>query len=422
VFYLLTVLSYIRLRSCVNSGGRVKWVLASGAFFTAGLLSKPTGLLLPLALVLLDLHLFPVEGLKEKFRGALRGKLQLFLPVLPIAALTLYSHQKAESVYSYASYSAAQRLSQAAYNGVFYLWKTMFPFDLSPLYQLDLQLQPWDWPHWLTTAAFLSLTAILILLARRGILSGLSAWAAYLLLLAPVSGLSQTGYQAAADRYAYLSCLPWTFLITGGILSLKNPRISRLLPGLALLAALTILTRSQIKVWQDSETLWRQAIAVDPRSTYALDNLGDALADKGKTPEAIPFYVKAVIINPYFSEAHNDLATAYFETGRLRSAIQHFRTAVSIKPGYTLAHHNLANIYLLVTGQTAEAVFHYKKVADLEPGNPVYQAELGRALFSAGKLDAARRRFNLALSLDPKNKLAAAGKKETARQLRGTVK
>ncbi|HNW43419.1 MAG TPA: tetratricopeptide repeat protein [Elusimicrobiales bacterium] len=417
IFYLLTVLSYIRLRTAVTPAGRVRCTLAGVIFFTLALLSKPTGLLLPLVLLFLDLHLFPAAGIKEKLRGALRGKLWLCLPILPAAAITLRSHQDVGSVYAFASYNAAHRLSQAMYNGVFYLWKTLLPFDLSPLYQLDLQLQPWHWPYWLTTPLFLGLTVAFILLARRGFTAGLSAWAAYLLLLAPVSGLAQTGYQVAADRYSYLSFLPWTLLVTGGLLGLKKLRPALLASCLAVLAALGFLTQRQTAAWRDSETLWRQALAVDPRSTYALDNLGDALADKGKTAEAIPYYAKAVIINPYFYEAHNDLATAYFETGRVAQAIRHFNMAVNINPGYLLAHHNLANIYFLALNRPEAAVFHYKKVTDLAPGNPVYQIELGRALFSAGRFGAALHRFNTALLLDPKNKFAAAAKAETAKRL-----
>lgn len=414
VFYLLTVLSYIRLRSGTDGGRRLIWTLASGFFFTLALLSKPTGLLLPLALVFLDFHLFPAGGIKEKLRGAATGKLQLLLPILPVFAITLLSHQKAESIYSFASYGAAQRLAQAAYNGVFYLWKTLLPLNLSPLYQLDIQLQPWDWPSWFATALFLSLTGALIHLARRGFPAAFFAWAAYLLLLAPVSGLSQTGYQVAADRYSYLSCLPWTLLLTGAVLGIRKARSLMLLPGLVLLGILGLLTQRQIKVWHDSESLWRQAIAADPRSTYALDNLGDALADKGNLREAIPCYEKAVIINPYFSEAHNDLATAYFESGRLDRALRHFRRAVEIKPDYLLAHHNLANVYFFAAGLPAAAVFHYKRVTELSPENSVYQAELGRALFGIRKFEAARRRFGIALALDPKNRQAAAWKKQAA--------
>ncbi len=415
LFYLLTVLSYIRLRS--GAGSRLKWTLASGLFFALALLAKPAGLLLPLVLMLLDLHLFPAEGLKEKLRGAVRGKLHLLLLILPVAAVTLRSHQDVGSVYSFANYTALQRVTQAMYGGIFYLWKTLLPLGLSPLYQLDIQLQPWLWPYWLTTALFLGMTCIFIFLARRGSLAGLTVWAAYLLLLAPVSGLAQTGYQAAADRYSYLTFLPWTLLLTGGALSVKKYRGPLLLAALALLAALSLSTRRQLGVWHDSETLWRQAIAVERDSTYALDNLGDALADSGKVREAVPFYERAVIINPSFYEAHNDLATAYFETGRLEKAIKHFSLAVKIKPDYVLGHHNLANICYFVTNQPEAAVFHYRKVTELEPKNPVYQAELGRALFRVRKFDAALRRFRIALELDPKNKLASAGKRETARLL-----
>src|SRR4029453_16116514 len=55
-------------------------------------------------------------------------------------------------------------------------------------------------------------------LARaRGWPALLAAWAAYAVMLFPVSGLFQNGFQIAADRYTYLPCLPWALLAGAGI-------------------------------------------------------------------------------------------------------------------------------------------------------------------------------------------------------------
>lgn len=417
-FYLLTVMFYLRLREAATARRRTVLYFASGLSFALALLAKPTGMLLPAVLVLLDLGLYGASALKERWYAALRGKLHLVLLVIPAAAVTLLSHNKAQSVYSFERYDALNRLTQAVYGSVFYLKKTLLPLDLSPLYQINTLPLPWDPPYRLYAAAFLLITALGILQARRGRPWPLLAWCAYLLLLAPVSGLAQSGYQIAADRYSYFAMLPLTLLAAA--LAGRAGRASFLI--MLLPAALIPLTQPQLRIWKDSETLWRKAVAAEPLATYSLDNLGDALSDEGKLKEAIPFYERAVVQNPVFYEGQNDLATAYFETGQVRRAIRHLLFAVQAKPDYALGHQNLANIYLLVAGNYGAAAYHYRKLVEIDPAKAAYRTGLGHALYMMGKFPEALRCFEKALELEPGNKEAAYGRELSHEALKAAGK
>ena len=42
------------------------------------------------------------------------------------------------------------------------------------------------------------------------------------MLVSPVLGLAQSGFQIAADRYSYLACIPWAALAAVGLADLAQ--------------------------------------------------------------------------------------------------------------------------------------------------------------------------------------------------------
>ena len=66
------------------------------------------------------------------------------------------------------------------------------------------------------------------------------------------------------------------------------------------------------------ETL-RRALAIDPHSMTALNNLGIVLAREGKPAEAIPLYQQALKVRPEDLATKRNLAVAYFKAQRYRS-------------------------------------------------------------------------------------------------------
>ena len=100
------------------------------------------------------------------------------------------------------------------------------------------------------------------------------AWGAYLVVLAPVSGLAQSGGHLVADRYSYLSCVPLALLAAAGLARIA--RFGRELAWALLLVVGGLLAwRANVltRTWHDSWTLWQHTLAVDPENDTALVNL-----------------------------------------------------------------------------------------------------------------------------------------------------
>ena len=108
---------------------------------------------------------------------------------------------------SHDTLSVFARLALAAYGLVFYLWRTLVPGPLSPIYPLVLPVHPFT-PVYLLPAAVVILITAAVVAARRRWPAGWVAWGAYVVLVAPVLGLAHSGPQIVADRYSYLACVP----------------------------------------------------------------------------------------------------------------------------------------------------------------------------------------------------------------------
>jgi hypothetical protein len=173
---------------------------------------------------------------------------------------------------SLAEYGIGQRVAQAAFGLCFYLRKTIVPTNLSPLYAVDVHLDPTA-PKYLACRAFVITAAALLFAYRRRFRWAVAAAASYAIVLLPVLGFVQAGVPAMGDRYSYLSCVPWAVLVAAGIhVATGRPGARRWgVAGATVgsLAVLTLLTVRQTGVWKDSVTLWDQALRVDPANTAA---------------------------------------------------------------------------------------------------------------------------------------------------------
>ena len=99
-------------------------------------------------------------------------------------------------------------LALAAYSVWFYPAKTLWPLNLNAYYMRPIPLD-WTEPRFLLSmAAVVAVSGILVWMHRR-FPGAFAAWLAYLVLLAPNSGLVVAGKQLAADRYSYFASLAW---------------------------------------------------------------------------------------------------------------------------------------------------------------------------------------------------------------------
>ena len=404
-FTLLCVLAYLRAVERGGAGALHRgWQWTAVGLFGLALLSKSVVVGLPVVLLLLDVYpLRRSRGRSESGPGTSgeRTLLRLAIEKTPfvalaaaVAAVTLTVGAGHRLMTSLEALGVLQRLAISAYALTFYLWKTVAPWPLSPLYTLFHPVLPWSLTY-VIPAAFVVLVTLAAILAYRRWPAGLIAWATYIVLLAPVVGVLHNGAQIAADRYTYLSCAPWAILGGAGVAWCRHAALRRKLSppmwtvvmGAAALVIVIFagLTIRQVAVWRDSVSLWTHAASVEPASDIPIFYLGWALTDAGRFDEARAHFERALRRVPdrlpdLKSQLDLHLGIVEQRAGRPVAAERYFREALVQDPTHAVALIRLGTV-LLEQGRETEAEAAWRRAVDAETRWNRYQLwELGQAI------------------------------------------
>jgi protein O-mannosyl-transferase len=351
-FFLLALLGYLRAAR-EERAWRSRWYGFSLIAFALALGSKSMTVSLPVVLLILDVYpLRRWRGVGDRAR--LAEKIPFALLGLLAGAVAMVAVRAGGSASSLADLGIGQRLAISAYGLAFYLWKSLVPVGLSPLYELPLHLDPLTPVYVASMVLVVAMTAAAVAVRRRWPWL-LAAWAAYVVMLLPVVGIVHNGPQIAADRYTYLPSLPFALLAGQAVAILWRRRWTVAVPA-ALVSLLALVTVEQIRVWRDAEALWTRALAVSP-SAIAHASLGVVLDERGQPDAAIARYAQALRINPRLAYAQNSWGIALARQGRWGEAARHYEEALALDPGYAEAHLNLAAA-LQRLGRYADAQRH----------------------------------------------------------------
>jgi len=366
---------------------------------------------LPVVLLILDVYPLrrlggPVGWWSASARQVYREKIPfvLFAGVVSAVAFVALSHSLAAA--SLDKVGPLERLMISGYSLGFYLWKTVAPLNLSPIYPLSTKSMTYLWSYLILALVFMVLTFAL----RHRLPGLLAAFLAYVVILLPVIGIVQNGPQIAADRYTYISCLGWAILAGAGIFYCWRPSVRGriglgtfvFINGVAAVVVVGLggLTWKQAQVWHDTERLWRHAVSASPESMIAHNNLGNAILKQDELGEAIKHFRQALRINPASVEAHTNLGNAMFKRGELGEAIKHYREALRINPAYAKAHNNLGNA-MFKRGELGEAIKHYQEALRIDPAYADAHNNLGNAKVKRGELGEAIKHYRQALRINP---------------------
>jgi protein O-mannosyl-transferase len=333
LLYVGAALTYVK---AVQDGPRrVGLYWTSVVLFVGALLSKSITATLPIVLLVLDIY--PLRRLGGRAGWARWNvwaeKLPFFVLGSAASALAFVALIPLGNMRSLVSMSPLLRVVLALYSLAFYLAKTVWPTELSPLYTFPLAV---TYPHFVLAIG----GTVLALVLFRHLPAFTASWIVYVVTLLPVSGLFHNGPQSVADRYSYLSCLPWALWV-GAAVAWPGERapVARAI-GTALrtvvavvLLAFGFLAWQQAGIWHDSVALWRHALKVDPESRNAHAYLGKAYAEEGKVAEAVGHYEEAarrfhnkpgfyVLIARLLEEDDND-----------RAALDYYRDVLRAAPG-----------------------------------------------------------------------------------------
>ena len=387
VFWMLTLWAYADYTARPT---RLR-MFRVAAVFSLGLMAKPMLVTLPVALLLMDV--WPLKrwswGSQSSFWPLIKEKLPLFALSLAAGVVTLFVQAKGGAVASLEAVSVGSRLSLAVVGAATYLLKFVWPVDLSFIYPLP-DVIPRSSIAWSALAlAVLSAIAFRAAASRPALFVG---WAWYLVALAPVSGLVQTGVQALADRYTYLPMIGISILVVWAVPDFgKRQWIARSIcvgAGVTLTLAMAIQTSRQLPTWRSNASLWTNAMMRSLRidEYTARIKLGRALLAERRFEEAREHFRQAIQLKPDSSEAQHGLGLSYLSARLPGEAVRPLEEALRLAPADTNVRADLAAAYVF-SGRFQDAAREYRTLIEMKPAETRFKTALDTvlALIARGK-------------------------------------
>lgn len=467
-FFLLGLLSYW---SYLERGDK-KWFWGAFGLFILACLSKAMAVVFPLVLVLLHFWKSPQEPL-----AALKESLapKTWIPLLPFFAVALFFGILAVNIQAggdfyglitpstttgaiakMETFSLWERFQFAGHGFMQYIFHFFWPLNLSPYYPYPTQ-EVLEASMWFKLAPFLMgavlVGALVSLRTTKALAMGIGF---YFFTVVLVLQFIAVGGVVMADRYTYLPYIglgmALAFLLQQYLPKEKQSLVFGVLIGGSLLLAAK--TNQQIEVWQDSESLWTTAIALQTKKGQDLEanmlipltNRGGYYAKKAQNSrnlaqnqqylqKAYLDYNQAAQLGSKNSKVYQglgdyhgmmgntqlDQARQFQQKGRRaeatqmqQQAYQHFRKAINyygeileVAPEESLnAYFNRAVTYSIMRDH-ARAIADYTAFIKHSP-QPVGDAHLNRGIsyYELKNYPAARADFQKALQLNPQDQLA----------------
>ena len=401
IFTFLSLWAFIKARSA-----SWRYYLLSAIALLLAILSKPTALVIPGIMFMLDIAL--QARLKEP--SFWKRRLALYIPILvvvsPMIVRLVTMMHTTGGIKPYHGGSFATNLLAVSQIFISYIKLIGFTLNYSADYPIPLYSDPYTWQPWF----FLCLNVLLMgsaataFIKKRFLYSFFVAW--YYIFLIPVSHIFPIS-QTMTDRYALLPSLSWCVLLGYMAtklwhLRLKQGSLSPQFPmalAIALFCFVTLfysyMTFHQNGIWKNSQALWEDTLAKYPTSSPANVNLAAIYIHQGRFEEVQQLCLTAIKTLPYDYLAISNLALAQMMMKQYDNAINNYKQALKLKPELGEARMGLAYAYS-EKGDHANAYETYAKLFQENiGGSPGFRTkayyQFGYAAWKLGKKDEAYR-------------------------------
>ena len=437
VFFLGAFLCYLEF-SRRTGGAAIKSYLWTYLLFLLALGSKPTAAAFPLVILAFDIILpRPAEAVTGRNPVRSIGRLAAcHLPYwIPAILLAVY----------FIFFTTAMNHTALTGENLLVLPKVLWSYYRLMLLPVGLIHRYADpiFTGFLESAflaGLIATAAAIVFLWRRGRHYPLTAFGIcwFYLCWLPQSNIVPIAIRVA-DRYIFLSllgaCLVAAIALSE-LLVLCRKKTSRLgLVGGILFICLILgsLSAGRCLVWRNGETLWSDAVANKPNSSFyhkglanvyleggdfdkAYDtyvraseltpydaaiwnNMGYIRKKQGHLPEALELYSKALAADSSNFNAYNSMGNIFAQTGNDSLATAYYLKALEIKPQSYMARSNLAGVYRII-GRREQADSLMSSLEEARLPQPVILLKRGTQFVEDGMLDSARQRLERALALD----------------------
>ncbi len=363
------------------------YLILSGLFFLFSLLSKETGVTLPL---IYSFYLVAFQRKKLKYLKTWTGLIYLLF------LLIIYIHLRikvlggiigpvgrAEYFYQYPHLTPLFTSPLLFFK---YLKLSLFPFHLS----VDYTFAPIT--HASTLFLFLSFFFLLYIFLifftfKHYILISFSL-AFFPISLLPFLHIVPIGW-LMGERFLYLPTIGISLLI-GILLTKINSRWEYALL-LIILISFSAKTYMRNFAWKDEFTLWKITAEDNPNSVRAYYNLATFFKEKGKFKKALNFYSIAHKNTKgrkekSYADIYNNWGIILGEEGKFKRAEELLRKALEINPFLSTAYINLGNIFI-DKGRLDEGIDYYKKAIVINPNEPMVYKNISWAYLKKNDLE-----------------------------------
>ena len=402
--------------------------LPTAVFFVAAMLSKPSAIVFPVILVIIDRIILGRSVRKSVAMPALYS-----VPLLILVLVT--KHLQPDSELDFIP-TAAQRFVVAADAFAFYVCQLLVPNSLavdyghSPRFVLEHTSGWWQLLSGLLLAA--GTAAVVKALVRPKLCSrdgyGPSliycGGSVFLLSIAPVLGFVPFGFQefsTVADHYLYVALFGVTIMVAGALVRVETFANARGVAA-AVLVVFAGLSFQQARLWQSTEVLFGRTVKVNPQSYLGYYCIAEEHMRARRLRESIPWLEKSLAINPNYVTAEIGLGLAWAQAGEIGKAIEFYNEALAKNPSIvgTRARpvsslHNNYGMLLLKVGLAPLAADHFRKAVEIFPLSVNGHLNLANMAFAEERYADAIAEYEIARSLSPGN-LAIEQRLERARQ------
>jgi len=376
-FFIIGLLCYIKYNDIKQK--KIIYYSLSLLFFILSCLSKGMAVVFPLILVIIDF----INDRKINIKSQL-NKIPFFIIALIFGIIAIKAQATDKGIFDTSAFSLFDKIVLPAYGMLFYLYKMVYPLNLSIIYPYPIKTSSVLSFEYLISPLILILLVGLVLYSLKYNKKIAFGSLFFFFCILPVLQIIPVGISIASDRYFYLSSIGLFYLIGIGFNYLieNNSKIKHYSKFVAFVLLIIItsilinLTRKRTMVWNNTITLWQEVIRYDPNIDKPYFNIGLQLDRNGNTDSAIVLYKKAIYYNPKNVKALNNLGNRMYDKRLYDSAFFYYTKLLAADSLYYPVYHNLGNIYDL-RGNLDKAIECYNKTIALKNDFPLSYFMLG---------------------------------------------
>lgn len=401
-FLMFTIWAYLRY----IENKEIKNYLLVFLFFALGLMSKPMLVTLPFVLLLLDF--WPLKRTGGNLKQLIIEKIPLFGLALGSSVITFFVQQGFGATALQKTIQLDQRIFNAIVSYAEYLWKLIWPLNLSIFYPHQGYMLP-TWKIFFSAILLIGITVLAVKTIKRTPFVAVG-WFWYLGTLVPVIGIVQVGSQSMANRYTYIPLIGIFIILAGGIPYLlktfRHQKQILIILSLVVGSFYTFVTWSQVKYWKNSILLFERAIEVveDENINFAIahKSLGRSYFKNNEFDKAITSYEKCLVLNPDHWRCYQNIGNVFVEKKEFQKALNYFQLSVKINSNNDSGYNNIG-VILQRSGKLDESIELFKKAIKLNPDYVLFYFNLGNTLVENNMIGEAILQYKEALNLDPQS-------------------